>query len=77
MAASPDRKSFLLRLSPEVYEELSRLAAQEFRSVNAQIEVMLRESLRQRGRRIAGDAPGPESAIDSPPSSARPDENPA
>ncbi len=52
MAASPDRKSFLLRLSPEVYEELSRLAAQEFRSVNAQIEVMLRESLRQRGRTV-------------------------
>jgi hypothetical protein len=77
MAASPDRKSFLLRLSPEVYEELSRLAAQEFRSVNAQIEVMLRESLRQRGRRIAGDGHGPGSAVDSPPSSARPDENPA
>lgn len=52
MAASPDRKSFLLRLSQEVYEELSRLAAQEFRSVNAQIEVMLRESLRQRGRTV-------------------------
>lgn len=60
MAASPDRKSFLLRLSPEVYEELSRLAAQEFRSVNAQIEVMLRESLRQRGRTV-GTRSGDES----------------
>lgn len=54
MAASPDRKSFLLRLSPEVYEELSRLAAHELRSVNAQIEIMLRESLRQRGRLSRG-----------------------
>lgn len=74
MAASPDRKSFLLRLSPEVYEELSRLAAQEFRSVNAQIEIMLRESLRQRGRRTEGDGHGPGSVTDHQNFRARPDE---
>jgi hypothetical protein len=42
------RKSFLLRLPPDLYEELERWAAQELRSVNAQIEFLLRERLRTR-----------------------------
>lgn len=46
-----DRKSFLVRLSPELLEEVRRLAAEEFRSVNAQVEVLLREALRRRGRK--------------------------
>lgn len=46
MAAT--RKSFLLRLPPDLYEELERWAAQELRSVNAQIEFLLREQLRRR-----------------------------
>ncbi|MER3413926.1 MAG: toxin-antitoxin system HicB family antitoxin [Armatimonadota bacterium] len=45
-----DRKSFLVRLRPELLEEVRRLAAEEFRSVNAQVEVLLREALRRRGR---------------------------
>ncbi|MDO9695527.1 MAG: toxin-antitoxin system HicB family antitoxin [Candidatus Latescibacteria bacterium] len=42
------RKSFPLRLSPELYEELRRWADQEFRSVNGQIEFLLREAVRKR-----------------------------
>jgi len=44
-----DRKSFLLRTSPEVLEALRRWASQEMRSVNAQIEFVLREALRRKG----------------------------
>ena len=48
--ASPDKKSFLLRINPEVWVEIERLAAQELRSSNAQVEVLLREALARRGR---------------------------
>ena len=55
MAASP-RKAFLLRLDLRVYEELQRLAAAELRSVNGQIEYLIREALRERGRTSGGPA---------------------
>jgi hypothetical protein len=48
--ASPDKKSFLLRIDPDLWEEIERLAAQELRSANAQVEYLLRDSLLQRGR---------------------------
>ena len=52
------RKSFLLRLSPELYEELRRWAEQELRSVNGQIEFLLREAVRRRtGRPPGGSRP--------------------
>ena len=54
--ASPAKKSFLLRVDPQVWAELERLAASELRSVNAQVEYMLRESLVRRG--ISPDAKG-------------------
>lgn len=44
-----ERKSFLLRLDPAVWAELERLAQSELRSVNAQIEFLLRDALRRRG----------------------------
>jgi hypothetical protein len=44
------RKSFLLRMSPDLYEALEAWAQQEFRSVNGQIEYILRDAVRQRGR---------------------------
>ena len=47
--SSPDKKSFLLRIDPSVWQELERLAAGELRSVNAQIEFLLREALERRG----------------------------
>jgi hypothetical protein len=46
--ASPDKKAFLLRLPPEVWAQLERLAAAELRSVNGQIEYLLREALARR-----------------------------
>jgi len=46
----PPRKSFPLRISPELYEELRRWAEQDFRSVNGQIEFILREAVRKRKR---------------------------
>ena len=45
-----ERKSFLLRMSPEVYAALEKWAADELRSVNAQIEYLLSEALRRAGR---------------------------
>jgi hypothetical protein len=45
-----ERKSFLLRISPELYEELAKWAADELRSVNAQIEYVLAEATRKAGR---------------------------
>jgi hypothetical protein len=44
------RKSFLLRISPELYETLERWAADELRSANAQIEYLLAEAARRAGR---------------------------
>ena len=46
--ASPDKKSFLLRIDPQLWAEIERLAAGELRSVNAQVEYLLREALRVR-----------------------------
>ncbi|MBT9501475.1 MAG: hypothetical protein IV092_09530 [Burkholderiaceae bacterium] len=47
--ASPDKKSFALRIDPALWAEIERLAAQELRSANAQIEYLLREALARRG----------------------------
>lgn len=46
-----ERKTFLLRLDAEDFEELRRWAADEFRSLNGQMEFLLRQAL-VRGRRI-------------------------
>ena len=53
--ASPAKKSFLLRIDPALWAELQRLAAQELRSVNAQVEYLLRDALARHGR-----TPSPE-----------------
>jgi len=44
-----ERKAFLLRVDPGVWVELERLAQAELRSVNAQIEFLLRDALARRG----------------------------
>jgi hypothetical protein len=44
-----ERKAFLLRLDPAVWTALERLAQSELRSVNAQIEFLLRDALARRG----------------------------
>ena len=46
--ASPDKKSFLLRIDPVVWAEIERLAAAELRSVNAQVEYLLRAAVASR-----------------------------
>ncbi|MBL8558439.1 MAG: toxin-antitoxin system HicB family antitoxin [Hyphomonadaceae bacterium] len=58
MPAAP-RKAFPLRLDPALHAAVERLAAAELRSVNAQIEFLLRESLKTRG--ISVDRAAPES----------------
>ena len=45
-----DRKPFLLRLDPAVLEALQRWAAADLRSLNAQIEFVLRRALAESGR---------------------------
>ncbi len=52
--AAPARKAFPLRLDPALHAAVERLAAAELRSVNAQIEYLLREALKARGIRTNG-----------------------
>lgn len=42
----PKKKSFVLRIDPDVYEAIEKWAAQEFRSVNGQIEWVINKALR-------------------------------
>lgn len=49
---APAKKAFPLRLDPELYSALERVAATDIRSVNAEIEVLLREALARRGIRV-------------------------
>ena len=50
--ASPGKKSYPLRIDPALWEQLQRLAANDLRSVNAEIEFLLREALARRGIRL-------------------------
>jgi hypothetical protein len=50
--ASPGKKSFPLRIDPVLWAEIERMAAQELRSANAQVEYLLRQALAQRGRKL-------------------------
>ncbi|MFH2107696.1 MAG: Arc family DNA-binding protein [Chrysiogenia bacterium] len=62
----PAKKSFLLRLSQEMWEELERWAADDFRSVNGQIESILHEAIGRRRKKAppadsqAGQTPAKE-----------------
>ena len=52
------RKQYPLRIDPEVWRAVQRWADDDFRSVNAQVEWILRDALRRSGRlRPSGDAP--------------------
>jgi hypothetical protein len=55
-----DRKAFLLRADPMLWKELEKWASDELRSVNGQIEFLLREAVRRRHK--ADAAPKPPSA---------------
>lgn len=50
----PDKKPFLLRLPPELMEELREWANQELRSLNGHIEYVLRDALKKRKPRKGG-----------------------
>ncbi len=45
-----EKKAFLLRLDPKVHEALRKWAADEFRSLNGQIEFVIRRALKERMR---------------------------
>lgn len=60
--ASPGKKSFPLRIDPVLWSEIERLAAQELRSANAQVEYLLRQALQQRGRKIPESGSSEDSA---------------
>ena len=54
-----ERKAYLLRVDPELWDDIERLAQAELRSVNGQIEYLLREALDRRG---IGRQPGSSSS---------------
>jgi hypothetical protein len=67
-----DRKSFLLRVDRELLEAVQRWANDDLRSLNGQIEFLLRRALREAGRAPRGqpgalvsDAPHPEESSTS------------
>lgn len=67
------KKSFLLRLSQEMWEELERWAADDFRSVNGQIESILHEAISRRRRQASPSAPSSGEPAAGAPSPATPE----
>jgi len=55
-----DRKSLLLRLPPELVDELNRWAKDDLRSLNAQVEYVLREAVRKRRKVTLDEEPRDE-----------------
>ena len=53
MSQPPQKKAFPLRLDPALYAAIERVAASDLRSVNAQVECLLREALQRRGVKLA------------------------
>lgn len=51
------RKAFLLRMDPRLWEELDRWAKEDLRSVNGQIEFLLRQAVQRRTGRDPAAAP--------------------
>ena len=50
-----DKKSFVLRMDDEVYKALEKWAADEFRSVNGQLEYIIDKALKESGRKKSVD----------------------
>jgi hypothetical protein len=53
-----DRKAFLIRIERNVLDAVQRWANDDLRSLNAQIEFLLRRALRDSGRLRGGEEPG-------------------
>ena len=62
--ASPGKKAYPLRIDPALWAAIERLAAQELRSANAQVEFLLREGLARRGR-LPAETGAPEADPES------------
>jgi hypothetical protein len=64
----PERVPFLLRLDPEIMAALRRWANDDLRSLNAEVEFLLRRSLRDAGRIGSAETPAepeaPEREVD-------------
>ncbi len=54
------RKAFLLRINEQLYKELETWAQEDFRSVNGQIEFLLRQMVRRRKGEAGGNSTGQE-----------------
>ena len=57
--ASDERKAFLLRIDPSLWRALENWSADELRSVNGQIEFLLREAVRRRGKQAGREETSP------------------
>lgn len=57
-----ERKSFLLRMDPALWDELEAWAQDDLRSVNGQIEYLLRQAVLRRKGQAAAAPPGPDSS---------------
>ncbi|MBV6522273.1 MAG: hypothetical protein MNPFHGCM_02419 [Gemmatimonadaceae bacterium] len=62
-----EKKSFLLRIDRDVLDALQRWANDDLRSLNGQIEFLLRRSLRDAGRDRGGDGTAPTAGSEAPP----------
>ncbi len=60
--AAEERKSFLLRIDPVLWSELEAWAADELRSVNGQVEYVLRQAVQKRKKAAAAAAADDDSA---------------
>jgi hypothetical protein len=56
----PERKSFLLRLDPKLWAELESWASQDLRSINSQIEFLLREAVSRRKKTTSAQGHSPK-----------------
>jgi hypothetical protein len=60
--SAEDRKSFLLRVDPALWADLEGWAADELRSVNGQVEYLLRQAVQKRKKSQAAATEGDESS---------------
>ena len=63
--AKKDVKPFLLRVDPRVLAAVRRWAEEDLRSLNGQIEFLLRQALARRGVRLADDPPADAPGADA------------
>ncbi len=60
-----EKKKFLLRIDGDIYSALEKWAADELRSINAQIEYLLTEALKKAGRKISAKEEDTSSSVSS------------